>query len=216
MPSYSRIKTITLDTIDIQAAIANAETQLKKDQQTSLAMKSAMSLLLLVVKLLLARLGMNSRNSSKPPANDPNRERPSSRVSGARPVGGQPGRIGTTLTLVKNPDHIQVIQIDRKTLPPGLYHDAGFERRQIIDLQITRVVTEYRAQMLVNENGQKFVAEFPPGVTRPAQYGTSVKANAVYMSMFQLIPYERVQTHFDEQFDIPISTGTLSHFNSDA
>ena len=44
----------------------------------------------------------------------------------------------------------------------------------------------------------------------------SIKANAVYMSMFQLIPYERIQTHFDELFDIPISTGSLVNFNADA
>jgi len=178
-------------------------------------MKSAVALLLILVKLLLARLGMNSRNSSKPPSTDPNRKKKSRAVSD-KPVGGQVGRNGTTLLPIDEPDNIEVIKIDRRTLPHGNYHDAGFERRQIIELQIERVVTEYRAQVLVNDQGQRFVAEFPNGVTRPAQYGASVKANAVYMSMFQLIPYERVQTHFDEQFDTPISTGTLSNFNREA
>jgi transposase len=65
------------------------------------------------------------------------------------------------------------------------YHDAGFETRQVIDIHIERCVTEYRAQILRNENGQRFVAEFPAEVTRPIQYGASVKANAVYLSMFQ-------------------------------
>jgi transposase len=30
------------------------------------------------------------------------------------------------------------------------------------------------------------------------------------------VPYERIQTHFDELFDIPISTGSLVNFNADA
>ncbi|MFT5083043.1 MAG: transposase [Lentisphaeria bacterium] len=34
--------------------------------------------------------------------------------------------------------------------------------------------------------------------------------------MFQLIPYKRIQTHFDNFFDIPISTGSLVNFNADA
>lgn len=133
-----------------------------------------------------------------------------------KPVGGQAGRIGTTLGAVDDPDTVHVIKIDKRGLPPGHYNDAGFERRQVIELQIERVVTEYRAQILHNDNGQRFVASFSLGVTRPAQYGASVKANAGYMSMFQLIPYERVQTHFEELFDTSISTGTLSNFNQDA
>ena len=206
---------MTLDSIDIKAAIAAVETQLKEDQHTSLAMKSAVGLLLILVKLLLARLGMNSRNSSKPPASDPNRER-KERAASTRKVGGQPGSVGSTLMPTENPDAIRFIEIDRRSLPSGHYVDAGFERRQVIDLQIECVITEFRAQILVNENGKKFVAEFPAEVTRPVQYGASVKANAVYMSMFQLIPYERVQTQFDELFDLPISAGSLSNFNRDA
>jgi transposase len=101
-------------------------------------------------------------------------------------------------------------------LPHGVYTEAGFERRQVFDLRMQRFVTEYRAQRLIDANGKYFVAEFPTGVTRPAQYGASVKAHAVYMSMFQLIPYERVQTHFDENVELPLSTGTLANFNRDA
>jgi transposase len=51
-------------------------------------------------------------------------------------------------------------------------------------------------------------------VARATQYGASIKANAVYMSIFQLIPYERTQTHFYELFDIQISTGSLVNFNA--
>ncbi|MEY8248466.1 MAG: IS66 family transposase, partial [Bermanella sp.] len=137
-------------------------------------------------------------------------------TGGKRKPGGQHGHIGTTLTPEDNPDKIDEIVIDKRTLPPGNYHEAGYESRQVVDIKISRVVTEYRAQILENENGERFVAEFPDGITRPIQYGASVKANAVYMSMFQLIPYERIQTHFAELFEIPISAGTVYNFNRDA
>ena len=205
----------TVASIDIQTAIAAVEKQLREDVHASTAMKSAVSLLPIVVKLLLTQRGLNSSNSSKPPSSDPHRERKARAIS-ARSIGGQPDHEGTTLTPVNDPDEIQPIAIDRRTLPAGNYHESGFERRQVIDLRIERYITEFRAQVLENEKGQRFVAQFPSGVTRPVQYGASIKANAVYMSMFQLIPYERVQTHFEENYSLPISTGSLSNFNREA
>ncbi|MFT7524946.1 MAG: transposase [Arenicella sp.] len=81
--------------------------------------------------------------------------------------------------------------IEKRTLAKGNYHDTGHEIRQVVELKISRFVTAYRAQVLENEHGNRYVAEFPEGITRPIQYGASVKANAVYMPMFQLIPYQR-------------------------
>jgi transposase len=48
------------------------------------------------------------------------------------------------------------------------------------------------------------------------QYGIGVKVNAVYMSQYQLIPYNRVEDHFSDQMQIPISAGTIHNFNQDA
>ena len=61
---------------------------------------------------------------------------------------------------------IHPIKLDKRTLPRGEYHDVGFEARQIVELEITRIVTEYRAQILENAAGKRFVASFPDGVTR--------------------------------------------------
>jgi len=205
----------TLGQIDIQAAIDDAERLLQNDPHITAPARAVMSVLLLVIKLLMAKAGMNSRNSSLPPAQDPHRARPK-KNAGQRKAGGQPGRNGTTLTPVDNPDEIAVIKLDRRTLPRGQWRETGFERRQVIDLRIQRHVTEYRAQILENAQGQRYVADFPPGVTRPAQYGDSVKAHAVYLSMFQLLPYERVQAMFSDQYGIPLSAGSLVNFNRDA
>jgi transposase len=92
----------------------------------------------------------------------------------------------------------------------------GYESRQVFDIDISRVVTEYQAQILEDSKGNRFVAPFPKEVTKAVQYGKSVKAHSVYMSQFQLIPYNRVQDYFKEQLQIPISSGSIYNFNQEA
>src|SRR3972149_8592442 len=138
--------------------------------------------------------GQNSgqnRDSSKPPSMDPNRRKKPIGQGGRKP-GGQQGRSGTTLQPVPDPDEIKVLPVDRSALPRGRYKEAGYEARQVIDLKISRVVTEYRAEILKDQHSKRYVAPFPDGVTRPVQYGNSVKGNSVYMSQYQLIPYNRI------------------------
>ena len=77
-------------------------------------------------------------------------------------------------------------------------------------------MTEYRAQILDDDKGNRFVAPFPEGVTKAVQYGTSLKSHSVYMSQYQLVPYNRIQDHFADQLNIPISEGSIFNFNKDA
>lgn len=58
-----------------------------------------------------------------------------------------------------------------------------------------------------------FVGEFPLGVNGPIQYGVGVKAHAVYLSQYQLLPYNRIEEYFSDQLGIPISVGSLFNFN---
>lgn len=85
-------------------------------------------------------------------------------------------------------------------MPPGTYKEAGFESRQVFDIDIRRVVTEYRAEVLVDQSGISFTASFPVAVTKAVQYGNGVKAQAVYLSQYQPIPYQGVQEQFRDQF----------------
>jgi len=52
-------------------------------------------------------------------------------------------------------------------IPPGNYKSDGFESGQVFDLEIKIHVTEYRAEILVNEKNERFLAKFPKGVTQP-------------------------------------------------
>jgi transposase len=91
-----------------------------------------------------------------------------------------------------------------------------FESRQVIDFEVSTVVTEYRAQILEDEKGKQYVAPFPKGVSRPIQYGSNLKAHSVYMSQFQLTPYNRIEDHFNDQMNIDLSGGTIYNINKQA
>lgn len=204
-----------IENIDIQATIEKAQTLVRDDEQLSAATKSMFEILILVITLLANRLNLNSTNSSKPPSSDHNRKKRAREKSGNR-AGGQNGHIGTTLKKIDDPDNVELINVDRRKLPAGQYRQVGFKSRQVFDIDISRRVTEYRAQILEDEKGQRFVAPFPKGVTKAAQYGVGVKAHAVYMSQYQLIPYNRVQEYFTDQLQIPISEGSIFNFNKAA
>ncbi len=206
---------MTIQNIDIDATLKKVKTLLVEEKELSPTMRSMVELLVLLVTLLANSFNLNSSNSSKPPSSDPNRKKVR-KAKGGKKAGGQKGRVGVTLQKIDDPDEIEVIKFDRRKLPPGKYKDMGYESRQVFDIDISRVVTEYQAQILEDSNGNRFVAPFPKEVTKAVQYGESVKAHSVYMSQFQLIPYNRVQDYFKEQLQIPISSGSIYNFNQEA
>src|SRR3990172_7911921 len=142
-----RLFRMTIQNISLEATIERVKTLIAEEKELSPALKSSLEVLLHLVTLIVNRLGLNSKNSSKPPSMDPNR-RKKPRGQGGRKPGGQQGRSGTTL--------------------------------------------------------------------RPVQYGNSVKVNSVYMSQYQLIPYNRIEDHFLEQLRIPVSGGSIFNFNQEA
>jgi transposase len=206
---------VKIDSIDIEATIEKAQRLISEDKQLSLASKSMFEIMILIITLLANRLNLDSSNSSKPPSSDPNRKKQRKPKTGNK-TGGQKGHVGSTLKKVDDPDRVKVLEIDRRTLPPGNYRQLGFDTRQVFDIDISRVVTEYRAQILEDDNGCRFVASFPKDVTKAAQYGTGLKAHSVYMSQYQLVPYNRIQDHFSDQLHIPISEGSIFNFNQEA
>jgi len=201
--------------VDVTGALADAEKLVEKDKSVSPHIRAVVKVLIVIIKLFIDKFKLNSSTSSIPPSKDPTRQRGSKRKTKGikRKPGGQKGHEGTTLQKVENPDHIEPIVVDRRTIPRGTYTDIGFDGRQVIDIKISRHVTEYRAQILRDADGNHYVANFPPGVTQVVQYGNGIKAQSVYMSQQQLIPYDRVRDYFADQCDIPVSPGSIFNFN---
>jgi transposase len=205
-----------IENIDVTKTLDNARTLLEEDHTISPTLKSMVELLLVIITLLINRFHLNSRNSSKPPSHDPNRAKISKKNQIGHKPGGQKGHVGKNLQPIENPDEITTILLDKSTLPKGKYHSAGYSARQVINIRILRHVVEYRAQILEDKQGNQFVAPFPIHVTRPVQYGQDFKAHSVYLSQFQLVPYNRIDEYFSEEINIPVSPGSIFNFNKEA
>ncbi len=205
---------MTIDTLDVSKHIATIE-QLLKTEKLSPTMLATIQMLVLIIKLMTDKLGLNSRNSSQSPSTDLNRKKIAKKTS-SRKAGGQKGHEGTRLEPIDDPDVTEYIPFDTSKNPSEHYTDSGVEKRQVVDIHISRIVTEYQAQVVTDAKGKRWVAPFPNGVTQPIQYGNSIKAQSVYYSLYQLIPYERLQSLFHEIYGIPISMGTLYNFNQEA
>jgi len=204
-----------IENIDINETISKAKSALDKEKNISSTTKLVFELLLTLIVLLVNRLGLNSRNSSKPPSTDAgkanNEDDRKKRKKNNK--GGQNGHKGITLEPVDHPDEINELSIDRRRLPKnGTYTADGYIIRQEFNIKISRLVIEYRAERLIDQNGKKFVAPFPDGITHRTQYGASIKSRAVYLSVEQMIPYERIQEQFKHDANIEISTGSLVNF----
>jgi len=200
--------------VRISRSVEAARNALRTDDTFSDSAKVVVSSLIDIVAIISGQLGLNSSNSSKPPSSDSNHTRKTRTTKGKRrKPGGQNGHSGSRLEQVQNPTIVEELLIDRRTLPPGKWKSAGFDKRQVFDVEVSFSVTEYQAEVLENELGETYVAEFPVGVTELAQYGLGVKSTSVYLSQFQLIPQARVQDLLKTQYGLPLAKGSVNNFN---
>lgn len=204
-----------LKDIDVTKTIEEAQLFIESDKTLSPAARAIINLLIMVIQVFIGKISLNSKNSSTPPSQDKNREKAKKTASGKKP-GGQKFRVGKNLEQTKTPDEIVEIAVDQSKLDDGEYKEIGYEARQVFDMKISLHVIEYRAQKLRGKDGKVIIAEFPAGINAGVQYGNSVKAHSVYMSQFQLVPYDRIKQHFEEQIKIPVSVGSIFNFNEEA
>jgi transposase len=150
---------------------------------------------------LLRRLDKNSSNSSKPPSSDglkkPPRVFKSLRGRSGKSSGGQVGHKGDTLRSVDKPDRIErhaatTCRHCKACLTAAMV--TSEERRQVFDLPQPRLeATEHRASVYRCRHCSGVTkAAFPDTVTAHVQYGSRVRATAVYLNVQQLIPEDRV------------------------
>jgi transposase len=161
----------------------------------------------------------DSHNSSKPPSSDPPGSHPSPRTkslrkpSGRKP-GGQSGHPGSTHKMVEHPDRV-VVHSPEACARCGQNLEAApvvhVERRQVFDLpKLLFEVTEHQVESRCCACGETSCASFPKEAEAPMQYGPRLRAVAVYLSQYQLVPMERVGDALADVFGCEgFSEGTL-------
>lgn len=203
--------------ISVNETLAQAEKQLNEEENLSPGLKKTVTVMMKLIEAFSLQMSKNSKNSHKPPSTDAHHKpKPKKKKKNPKKPGGQPGRVGVQLKPSKTPDEIKHIKIDRRTLPKDNYTTIGFEARQIVDFSISTCITEYRAEILLDSKGKRHIASFPDFVKRPIQYGPKTKATAVYLSQYQLIPYQRIADYFSQQVGFNLSPGSIVNFNREA
>ena len=166
---------------------------------------------------LKRRLGLDSRNSSKPPSTDSPFVKPAPRSlrrkSGRKP-GGQPGHPGSTLAQVADPN-------ERLRHEPGPCAgcgsdladapEVGMEKRQVFDLPpMTVQVIEHQLIARRCACGATTCGTAPQGVSAPVQYGPRITAIILYLYVGQFLSKKRTAAALAELFGTPISEGTVA------
>ncbi len=148
---------------------------------------------------LRRQLAKNSSNSSKPPSSD-GLKKPaprSLRGKSGKKSGGQVGHRGDTLRQTSTPDFVERHEATHcSACQSALTAEMvkGIEKRQVFDLPAPRLeVTEHQAAVYCCDHCRATTtAGFPDGVAAHVQYGTRMRAVAVYCNVQQLIPEDRV------------------------
>jgi len=165
-----------------------------------------------IVKLR-ARINANSTNSSRPPSASPFVKPKSLRVKTGRRPGGQPGHKGATLKVSQTPDVIVEHKIDTCSYcgcDISSQASTIHKRRQVIDVEITPVVTEHHlGSKTCMACGKTNTAKFPRGVDHYIQYGKTFASIIICLNKGHYIPYERLSEISNDIFGIDVSSGTL-------
>jgi transposase len=158
----------------------------------------------------------DSHNSSLPPSSDFFSKNKSLRPVSIRPNGGQLGHNGSTLEMSQTPDKIIDLKSDFCSVCGQSLETELFilnSKRQVIEIPpIVPIYEEYRQYtcQCPTCNHQQ-IADFPLGVNAPIQYGSTVETLVGYFSVYQFIPYQRLQRLFSQVFSLPLSQGSIGN-----
>lgn len=169
------------------------------------------------------RVGRTPRNSSMPPSAEGLSKPPANRAErrkAKRRPGKQPGDEGHHLAQVSDPDEVVTHRPRRCPNCEGDLCGAeivSVERRQVFEVPQTRAhVTEHQLVKLRCSCGCETKAPAPPEATAPACYGPGVRALAVYLSVYQHVPYDRLAEIFTDVVSMPVSVGAIKAMVAEA
>jgi transposase len=199
-----------------QAKSARLEAELAAERAEKATLREQMEQILRRLREVEGYLAKDSHNSSKPPSSDSvARKRGKQRQRSGKKTGGQPGHVGRTLLQVVSPDEVvrhrptvcAHCQQELSAVPSSVT-----ERRQVHDLpEVRLLVQEHQVEEVrCPACGWRNEGSFPRGVEAPTQYGPNMRAVAVYVQQYQLVPLGRTCELLEDMYDCRVSEGTLA------
>ena len=169
------------------------------------------------IKRLTERLGMNSRNSSKPPSSDVfDKPSPKSRRKpSGKKAGGQPGHEGSGLKITREPDRLEFHEPDQ--CAQCVHADTCTASRNVaetryeLDIEINHILTAHQTVSVeCPRTNETITGCFPAEVGSTLQYGVNIEALAVSLNTMGMVSVNRTHEILSDVFGVPISTGTIA------
>src|SRR5260221_8158904 len=189
-------------------AVLEALVQQQREQIEQLLARNA------ELEAQMAQAKRDSHTSSKPPSSDGLKRKTRSlrKPSGKKP-GGQLGHRGETLHLVATPDVVEEhrpVVCAHCQLPLDDAPVVLRERRQVHELPPLRLlVREHQAVHVRCLACQTVtVGTFPAEAPSRVQYGSRLRALAVYLVQAQFIPFGRAQQVLADLFAVQLGRGS--------
>ena len=152
---------------------------------------------------LKSQIAKDSSNSSKPSSSNGFKKIPNNREKSDKKRGGQPGHKGSRLDIPNNLEELVEQGIAEHIILSEVSEGEVYVSDWTVDLKTITVYTEYRRR---------------PGKPPEIQYGSQLKAQAVYLSTVGLVAYQRLSQFFCEITHnlLKVSKATLASFNHSA
>ena len=166
---------------------------------------------------LMARLGKNHTNSSKPSSADPNHKKiPNGREETDRKPGGQPGHEHHPRKR-KVPTETHEIPAPAEYLDTDRFKPTGKTiRKQLIKAHIFVEVIEYNTPEFRNlKTGQRVHADFPEGFVNDVNYDGTVKALAYMLNNECNVSIDKTRRFLEEASEgkLTICNGTICNLS---
>ena len=167
-------------------------------------------------------LGLNSKNSAKPPSSDGLKKKKSSqslRKKTGKKTGGQKGHKGSRLEAKIEPDKIINHQApgncSRCRCSLRDEEIIAVIKRQVFEIPEPKIeVTEHRVEVKECPNCRaKIQGQFPESVVAPVQYGLRLKTIAGYLQQQHFIPEARVAEIFQDLWGCRITKATIGNIS---
>lgn len=171
---------------------------------------------------LKARLTKNATNSHKPPSSEGYHKKPAFPKVSTSKAGGQVGHKGQTLQMTTTPDalvkHYAAVCTacsnklsESDTIKIGSSH-------QVFDLPPQKLfITEHQLFVSQCSCGCQNKASLPVGLSAsPVQYGSNIKALAVYLNTDFKLPFQKISTLFGDLYGYEFNPSTAFSANEQA